>query len=1195
MVESAIGEKYATYILELIRNNGITNSAEEDTFKEKTEEGLFSFLMFDYFDVLYCKELRGDEKKYLNYLSIENAFEDTIQHSKNYRVSYKTLSLYCKSNNKSSESDEESPNIFSVVSEGDSLSNTPFLGLIQISLCEENYQQKNMDDIDIDSFLEACESRIIQIAEKQISSAVKMQLFRSSTTGDFCLVLRTDSINEIYKVAIALNGTQNKTNEPVKMLTFTNVGIECKYIEEKGYATLDTNFISSHPQIEIALRFSADETLQITLQDFLKKEKVKTYKGLFGRYEYLLNIGLDEFSGIYPYLCELKFGKHCEKSRSELEKILRQSCVRNINERILVELETGISEHNHESAIGGSVDQERKCEIFNKNEQLFNKIQNLEAKKYIFQEEHFAFQDLIRGMKEIYKAFSSTGMDKESYINWRIFQNDMTILCGCVDHMLEYYEKWEKNENINNQTKKWYRGIVLGDWRRNLQAINRYTTLVQNVNYQTYQAPIYEIQTQIDTEKAMVAYREVMELYITKLQLPDIGNITEKVFPIIYPDLSKDTVEIAAPFKVRKPDGVMPKREIICTVPSFEYFGRLYDLLPWIIHETSHHVRVTEREERNRFVTKYIFSYVFNVIIKEALFKLLNCTSCESFGWAENYLAASMSQIAQEEIFNLEDFNKFNFERLILEIDKWFERMFPFGVGYNGKVHNEKEEDLKKQKFNYWLDAYRKEGILNDENLLGILQTRDKDDLSKREKLAELLLNKYFENLCDELIKLSQREGMPKSQSLIYLKLAQKLKDDLKEMISVKDLYHYEQLERKLAYYTKMPVETKSIVREYRYKIISLYRVMKINMEDKEKEVECERVKKYLEKVFERYKKNCEKDIDRNNIMIDTITIHTIRNLGLLNDSFEAFQKQMEEIIRNIDNSLIMQHKEIRQKIYLEAYADMLMVVSLGLNSFGYCRQVLQTVSDAKIMDRDYEYEDINYERWRTIAAVLLDKEGAPVQDRGNDKIAVCASGLIKNGKAYCKYTLKCILEKLSKSEHIMKNESTKRLLKEFLWEMNSQIEIYLEDNGLKSEKTLLLFILLQGDKDISNEILGRAWQKYKTVAEFCNDAKYNFWRIACFCRGIGNIVQDGYIIVSKDLFGHMKTICEKVSKYSTPGGLGKKEYKFLYEPRKDVGQFYNFPEQVYEKTPSQKLENTIDFIQNYYYFNRFRIMNESE
>ena len=1194
MIESYRGKKYSTYILELIRNNGITNiDGESINEKKSSEEVPVSFLMFDYFDILYCKELRGDEKKYLNYLSIENAFEDTIQHSKNYKVSYKTLSLYCKSNNELSESDEEFQNIFSILSTGENLSSIPFLGLIQISLCKDNYIRENMEGIEIESFLENCENRIISIVKEHISSYVRMQLFRSSTTGDFCLVLRTDSIEAIYNVAIALNGTQNKTDETVKMLTFTNVGIECKYLEGIGYATLDKNFISSHSEIEIALRFSADEALRMTLQGYLKNKgsgKLETIKGLFGRYEYLLNIGLDEFSDIYPFLCELKLGKRSLKTKkTELESILRKSSVRNINERVLVGLEIGISGKIDESGdLTGikydskeSDDQEEKKEVFNKNEQLFKRIEKLEKKKDIFQEEHFAFQDLIRGMKEIYKAFSSAGMDKESYINWRIFHDDMNILCGCIEQMLEYYKDWVKKENIGKLTKKWYRGTVLGDWRKNLQAINRYTTLVQNVNYQTYQAPIYEIQTQIDTEKAMVAYREAMRLYITGgiQELSDRDDM-EMVFPIIYPDLSKDTVEIAAPFKVRRPDGVIPAREIICTVPSFEYFGRLYDLFPWIIHETSHHLKVTERGERNRFVTQYIFSYVFNMIMKEPLFKLSNCDFYGSFGMVENYLTASMSEVAQEEIFALRDFKKFNFERLILEIDKWFKGIFQLGAGYNGKVHNSKEEHLKKEMFNFWLDAYRKEGILDDSNLDMILRTRDEDIVEEKEQLAELLLDKYYENLCQEL----------KEEKINKYK------------VCVTDLYDYECLEARLEGYTKESVQNNASVREYCYQVIMLYRIMKVDLEGKEKKNDSKRIKEYLEKVFEHYKKNYMGEVKKNNMMTDTVAMHIMRSLGLMNNDFELFQKEMGEIVRNVDNSIIMQHKEIRQKIYLEAYADILMAISLQLSSFGYCRQVLQTVSDAKITDREYEYTDINYEyadinyeRWRTIAAVLLDKEGAKsFENEKNGKKMVYAKTLIDNGKLYCRHTFKCILEKLSKLDQIKGDEKIQKLLEKFLWRMYLQVEKYLERGDTESEKKLLLHILLQGEKEICSEKLKKTWEKYKEVVKFCDGAKYNFWRIDCFCRGIGNIVHDEHITVSKDLFDHMKSICKKADSGSTRGCLWEKDYDFLVGPKRDVGEFYNSPEQVHVKTPDQKLENTIDFIQNYYYFNRFRIMNKS-
>ena len=1186
-MQSSDGKKYSTYILELIRNNGIIDVDGDSSDLSKAEEEVpFSFFMFDYFDILYCKKLRGEEKKYLNYLSLENAFEDAIQHSKNYRVSYKTLSLYCKSENERSQSGEELPNIFSITNMGESLSDIPFLGLIQISLCKDNYIGKNIEKIDIDSFLGCCESRIIEIAEEHKSANVRMQLFRSSTTGDFCLALRSDSIKAIYDIAIALNGTQNEVGETVKMLTFTNVGIECKYLKEKRYATLDENFVASHPEIVVALRFCADHSLRKELQAYSSEKEdceVEEMKGLFGRYEYLLHIGLGEFSNIYPYLCEQKFGKNSSQTgKSELENILRKSRIRNINERILVRLEKKNLKNEDEPAESSNIrnncevtnDRGDRKEVFKKNKELFDNIKKLEKKKDIFQEEHFAFQDLLRGMKEIYKAFSSAGMDKESYVNWRIFHDDMNILCGCINETLDYYEKWEKNGDANKDNKKWYRGIILGDWRMNLQAITRYTTLVQNVNYQTYQAPIYEIQTQIDTEKAMVAYREAMTLYIIDgiRKLYDEDD-KEMVFPIIYPDLSKDRVEIAAPFMVQKPDGFKTNKEIICTVPSFEYFCRLYDLLPWIIHETSHHLRVIKREDRNRFVTKYIFSSVFKEIMREPLGKLSNYTSYKDFGIAENYLVASMSEIAQEDMFAQGAFKNFNFERLIVEINNWFKRMFPFGAGYRGRVHIGMEEQLKKQMFDFWLDAYRKENILTDSNLDMILRIWDGDIPEEKEILAKSLLNKYFDNL------------------------PERLKDEKTVLkIYLEDLYNYEDLEMKMAKWAQVSEQNKAVAREYCYKILAVYRIMKIDLEGSEKKEDSKQITDYLQKVFERYKNNYREKTKKNNIMADTIVVHILRNLGLMNNDSELFIKKMGEIMRNIDNSAIMEHKDRGQRTYMEAYADILMAASLGLTGFGYCRQVFLTVSDAKLMDREDRYEDINYERWRTVAAVLLDKDGAKSYEIEGRKKKIYAKSLIEDGKTYCKYTIRCIFEKISKLDVIKDDENMQKRLKQFLGKIYLQIEQYLGESETEYQKNLLLYILLYGDKEKCSDEVRKVWDEYEDVAKFCNDAKYNFWRIDCFCWGIGNILQDGYIVVSKELFDHIKTVFDvaKGENDSKRGCSWERDYEFLTKPRRDVGDYYNTPELVYEKLPDQKLDNTIDFIQNYYYYNRFRIMNES-
>lgn len=1183
--------KYSTYILELVRNNGITD--EKECIKREDENTSCKYLLFDYFDLLDCRKLTGKDKKYLNYLSIQNVFEEDGQHAEDYKVSYKTLSLYCKSDNS---------DFFSIQREGQYLSKTPFLGIIQISLCRDNYivkEESAIADIDIDAFLEERERNILSIADKYQSKHPEIEmrraLFRSSTTGDFCLAIRTNVIRLIYDIAIALNGTQNNYDESYRMLTFTNVGIECKYVEGRGYATLDANVISKNLE-RIALRFSADESVRKKLEEYIKKQKNTTVEGLFGRYEYLLTIGMEEFAALYPFLCESKLGRINEsRSKNKLEQTLSDALARNINERILIELDQSIDTDagtlSDEMLLKAKEKREKEREeVFNINKQLLNKIQDLKKYKNLFQEEHFAFQDLVRGMIEIYKSFSSAGMDQESYINWRVFHQDMDVLCQCIQEMMRNYQRWVKEEAREESDKKRYRGIILGDWRENLNAINRYTTLVQNVNYQTYQSPSYEIQTQIDAEKEMVAYREAMELYITnatdvlKAEMRDTK--ASQVYPLIYPDLSKDKVTVIAPFIVKKPDAAMPVREIICTVPSFEYFARLYDLLPWIIHETSHHLRVIDRETRNRFLTDYIFSYVFDAVMNEPLRSLSDCDFYKADGRDERFLTACMTEAAKEIIFKPDDFKQYNFEKLISEIEKWLKMLFPLGEGYDMAVYIEEEKQKREQTFQFWLDAYRKEQILDSGNLCTILKVWDqKISLTEKQELAKKLLEQYNKNLCN---KLGDRAG------------------DLK--VSPRDMGNRALMEKKMEKLAAVEGDERVAAREYFEQIASLYRVL-----NSESKIPCEneeKISQYFKEVFELFQDNYKKEMMKNGRIVDTVYMHVMRNLALLHDDPDDsgdFVKEMKKIARTIDYTKVMEYLEIRKRIYLEAYADILMATSLRLTGFGYCRQVLQTVSDAKLTDREYGSEDINYERWRTVAAVLLvnPKDYLNLEDcmkpeashelEMDEQMEVDARELLEQAEEYCEQMIRHISAKLANQKELAENEEKRANLRELLQIINSQMGEYLKGSEHNIREMMLLDVLLHGDQNVEDTTVKDVWEKCQNdVKEFCEDVKYNFWRLSCFCKGIVNIVKNGKITVSKKLFYHMLEIRETV--YDQTKGECKWECKshFLTDPKRDVGNFYNDPKQVCEKTPDQKLENTIDFIQNFYYYNRFRVVNSA-
>ncbi|MCM1097768.1 MAG: hypothetical protein NC427_06840 [Ruminococcus flavefaciens] len=292
-------EKYSMHVIELVRNNGIS------TMPDGVDQG---FLMFDYFDILIHKELKGKDKQYVNYFSIGDTFDD----DQAYKVSYKTLSLYCDN------TQDRDPFVLSGKEvdhvEGENLSGTPFLGIIQISLCKENYVRADHDPVDVDAFLVKCEEKILNMVEQvrvlKGYDPMAMQLYRSSTTGDFCLVIRTDSVEKIYNVALSLSDSQSNLGKALKVRTYTNVGMECKFCStadgEGRYATLEEAFVQRHDSMKFALRFSADSDLLYIWEQYQQQGgevTVEPIRGLFGRYDYLLHINLRQFAEIYPVLC----------------------------------------------------------------------------------------------------------------------------------------------------------------------------------------------------------------------------------------------------------------------------------------------------------------------------------------------------------------------------------------------------------------------------------------------------------------------------------------------------------------------------------------------------------------------------------------------------------------------------------------------------------------------------------------------------------------------------------------------------------------------------------------------------------------------------------------------------------------------------------------------------------------------------
>lgn len=1157
---------YSVHVVEMIRDNCITEPG-----KNRTAD----FFLFDYFDLLYHTELTEKNKNYLNYLGIMSPFNNI----KDYKVSYKYLTLYQKNKFKIIEDPFEK---FS----GEGLSNTPFLGVIQITLCAENYKKKYDD---IEEFLCECEQKILKIVDECIeengSFNGKKHIYRSSSMGDFCLILRTDSVDMIHRIAYALNDTQYKKSQDICVYAYTNVGMECKLASDGSYCTLSSDFIEKHADIMFALRFSAPmkfaaKLKQCGVEPLELSSEISQAKGLFGRYDYFININIKEFAEIYPVLCKKKLGvpsksidKQDVSEKSKLSMLIEEAVGMNINERILVSL----PELEHVDILS-RID-EKTDSIITKNKQIYCKIEELNNWRKFFSEEYREFQELYHYMMEMCRIFLPVGVEKDAYINWLVFCEDMDTLCNCINLEMQNYANISDNITSEEKLKK-YRYRLLIHWRANIQSINQYTRLIQNVNYQTFQSPVYEIQTQISTEKIMVAYREVMEKYLllyTKSMEHD-KELRDIISAYIYPDMREAGVSVDNFFAPRLASDRI-RRAISCTVPSFEYFGRLYDLLPWIIHECSHQMRILDREMRNKFVVEFVLDYVFEYFIfftirKVSYHKISNFTNV----YIED-LVECMVEYGYEKINDKGSLINEDFEGLVQKLKGYMQDLFKKDNLFL-EDYEKLSSDLDKNKILMnLLNVSRSMGIVSQ--ILQLAQEIDKKEnaLDEFQEIIEIILKNYNHQLKNKLnIKINCKKLIQLEDFQFPVNI---LNDKLKSIENI-------------CCYNKLRINEQEVLKNYCYSIKRLYenydnykRIVEINLKE-------DKLKDFWKSVFCLYIKKYESR-DYSVLNEDPTLLYLLRSIGLQKNGKERFCSLMERNMKEISLSEIKKMIDFRITQYRETCADIIMAMSLQLNSFGYCRQVLQTVSDARFGNNKEWYGSINYERFRVVAAVLLHAEGETIEKYG-DNISINAKNIIDNSKKYCEDTLKCVRDILLKKEVFLNNEEKKDLLHDFLGIMYEQLSFYLDNMDKENYRCSMLYLLLHQRKSHIPEAEINIWKKYESIKDDLISSFYQFWRLERFCIGLDQILTNNKLVVPKKIFEHIETIRMEVA-----GGNGIKckwERNLpdcLVTPKKNVGEFYNHPEQVYKLKTYSKLENTIDFIQNYYYHNRFRIMEELE
>lgn len=1158
------------------------------------------FFMLDYFNFLYVKHLENARDGYKMFCGIDN--------SDDMAAARKIMGIYALT-----QDNEEVKNLFQCGErEQGKTSETPFLGIVQINIIEfENETGEQIELGDVEDQLFKYRRKIEECLERRLDGRGEFQVFHTITSEDFCAVIRTADVSKIYEAVTGLMEIKSGKNGKRIFFTYTNVGVECiKKLAEnsergnKEFLHLNDNVITINNNIQFAIRFRMEKSVldEIRRMEHCDAENynVEAVNGLFGRYDLVARINIHEFNEIYPYLCRNKAGYPIETLNiaesssplvTEIVKGMKEGTIKAINTRVLMELPKSAVEKNTEekesnalpwfdAGIGSKIE-ERSNRVSDK----FLNLQNTYGNRFVFY--RYKYADLCNMLERMISSYKNLAYELDTHTNWFICNQYLEIVFENIEQYMQGVQPYDSRAMEK----------FIDEFQNFIYAFGEFVRILQDNNQHTIQAPRYDVVTPIDGQKFLLAYGEYMEhmheeYCNVEWQKADSNSVCKEkrknARVIIYPKASGKNIEMMEVIQYDPETREKKKYEtpsmLLCMIPMFEYFERTYDLIPLISHEICHHMLVLDREIRNGFLIEMLFREISKIISYYIQAKACAGKYVTEYDSITELLGECLTEVL------VEDYKKTDGKKWVDYVSSHITQSV---YGYMENFLREEEgtdrfgmgnipwENIVKRFHDIAKEIYVEDEAFEKylKELDGCGGRRNGGEPVDPVKRAMAVREVYY-FLLGEINKLLPEEAYRITKDQLYAKNHLDLddflvgwyenyaknnasKDNEKKVLEEQELKHYVDLVRRLQISYNDAIDWEDDLNAKNL--------------DRIAGAFAERVEAKFREEFLEGRKFCIYSQDR---------MERVTYWELLRP--ERARQNYREILAEISLSQVKKAIDHTFTLYRESCADIIMCKWLKFDSFGYFRMAV-TLSERMDGYRE-EIAESGLFRRRLIAvlAVLLEaeeiscsevREGVkafPV-DALWGKIDEYINAEISHAK---KHTLERIkreyrnrssdMEELEKiHERFFKvleeqMEAAKKMIcagKSISWKGGIWDDMFKEDSRffgkINKEESKILRPLFQKEVNL-------------------------YRRVFLIMEAFGSIKENNEIRLEADVLKHLKQIYN---------GMQCRE---VHPVVQKVVHFYNTPDSE-TLTNYEKMKGMLRFVQDYYYYNRFRKMQEEQ